>query len=71
MKIIQEHKKCIGCGACIAACPVLFKMGKDNKAELIKGKKVKDNYELEIKSETPEIKDAIGCCPVQCIKIQK
>ena len=55
MKIVYEPKKCIGCGICASTSPAHFKMNKDNKAELIKGKKVKDNCELEIKEETQEI----------------
>ncbi|MEK6886407.1 MAG: ferredoxin [Nanoarchaeota archaeon] len=71
MKIIYEPKKCIGCGSCVTSCPSLFKMGKDNKAIMLKAKKVKDNFELEIKSETQEIKDAVDMCPTQCFKIEK
>ena len=67
MKIVYEPKKCIGCGICASTSPAHFKMNKDNKAELIKGKKVKDNCELEIKEETQEIKDAVNMCPVQCL----
>lgn len=71
MKLIQEHKKCIGCGVCVANCPGYFKMSKDGKAEIIKGKKVKDNQELDIEKETSELKEAKESCPVQCIKISK
>jgi ferredoxin len=67
---IVDRTKCIGCGACAAVCPAYFKMDKDGRATLIKGKG-KKNVELEIKDETSELKDAVNSCPVQCIKIVK
>ena len=59
-KIIQERQKCIGCGACAAACDnwVIAKDGKSKPK----------------KTELKEIgcnQDAADNCPVQCIKIKK
>jgi ferredoxin len=72
MKIILEQKKCIGCGSCAAICPKHFKMGKNNKSELIDAKKDKDDiYEKEIVKVTEEIKDAESSCPAMCIHIKK
>ncbi len=71
MKIVHEPDKCIGCGACAAVCPKHFVMNEDNKADLIKSKKIKKIYELEIKEETQEIKDAVDMCPTQCISVKK
>ncbi|MBU4142708.1 ferredoxin, partial [Patescibacteria group bacterium] len=36
MKIIQEQKKCIGCGSCVAVCDKYFEMA-DNSLAVIKG----------------------------------
>ena len=54
-----DKKKCIGCGACVALCPKVFKL-KNEKAEAI-SKKIKDIEEV-LKAET--------ACPVQAIKIK-
>lgn len=58
-KIVQELEKCIGCGTCVAICPVNWQIGADNKAH-------------PIKTELSEVgcnKEAAESCPVQCIKI--
>lgn len=72
MKIVQEHKKCIGCGTCVGLCPKFWEMGEDGKAYLkggIKNPKT-GNYELEVK-EVDCNKDAEYSCPVQIIHIIK
>ena len=61
MKLTLDQKKCIGCGSCTAVCPKYFKMGTKGKAEVIKS---------SIDKETPELKDAIDSCPVQCISLK-
>lgn len=58
MKIKQEHKKCIGCGACVAVCPGNWEMSKDGKS-----KPKKTTSDLECNKQA-----AIGC-PVKCISI--
>lgn len=71
MKIIHEQKKCIGCGACAALDSKHFEMNKDNKAQLKKGKKKEDNFELEIKDVSSELNDAVNSCPVMCINVKE
>ncbi len=59
VKIEQEHNKCIGCGNCVAVCPVNWEMGDDGKAK-------------PKKTEVDDVgcnKEAEEGCPVQCIKI--
>lgn len=36
-KIKIDKDKCIGCGTCSAVAPKTFKLGIDNKAQVIKG----------------------------------
>ena len=70
MKIIQERKKCIGCGVCVAVCPKYWEMAEDGLAKLKGGKTdpKTGNDELEIESIECN-KDAAEACPVQIIKI--
>jgi ferredoxin len=58
MKITVDQEKCIGCGACAAACEKVFEM-KDGKS----------NAKV---SETKEAcaKEAADICPVQAIKVE-
>jgi len=50
-----DREKCIGCGACVAACEELFEMGNDGKAHVKAQKKSKC------------LKEAIEVCPTQAI----
>jgi len=69
IKIYQDHEGCIGCGSCVVVCPKFWKMGDDDKAEIIGGKKnEKGDYELDI-DEVECNKDAEEVCPVQVIKV--
>ncbi|MBI2630124.1 ferredoxin [Candidatus Pacearchaeota archaeon] len=56
MKIKVDKEKCIGCGACEAICPEIFKM-EDGKAKVI-GK------------ESKCTKEAADSCPVQAIEVK-
>ena len=69
-KIIQEHEKCIGCGACVGVCPAFWEMGKDGKSNPKKAKKVGANFELEVKDIACN-QQAADICPVNCIHIKK
>jgi ferredoxin len=52
-----DQDECISCGACVDACPDVFRMNDDNLAEI---------YNATGASEE-EIEDAIESCPVTCI----
>lgn len=62
-KIFQNHKNCIGCGACVAVCGENWIMGPDGKA---KPKKI-DIDEKEYKCN----KEAANACPVRVINIKE
>jgi len=69
-KIIHQRKKCIGCGACVAACPEFFEISRnDGLITLKNSKKVGENFELEI-DKIDCIKEAAEVCPVKIIKIK-
>lgn len=69
MKIIQERKKCIGCGSCVAVCGKYFEMADDGLASIKNGDMAGENMELEIK-EAGCVQEVVEICPVQIIKIQ-
>jgi ferredoxin len=59
--ITHERDKCIGCGACVAACAENWKMDDDGKTSPIK-------KELTAAGCN---KDAADACPVEIIHLQK
>jgi ferredoxin len=58
MKIIINKNLCIGCGTCVSIAPKTFKLGNEDKAEVIEP--IGDN-------ETT-VQEAIDSCPVVAIK---
>jgi len=70
VSVIQEHNKCVGCGACAAICPKYWEMGGDGKAHLKGSTGSGDEAILEL----PEAEcntDAANTCPVKCIRIEE
>jgi ferredoxin len=70
-KIIQKHKECIGCGACVAVCPKFWEMDKEEmKSKPKEGKKDEKtgNYELETKDIGCN-QEAVDACPLRIIEI--
>ena len=57
MKIKIDKNVCIGCGTCSAVCPSNFKMGDDNKAEVIS------------QDASDCVQSAVESCPVQAISM--
>ncbi len=59
MKIpIVDQEACIGCGACIDACPEVFELRDDQKAYVINSEKC----------GTCNCQEAIDICPVTAIR---
>lgn len=61
MQIKIDREKCINCGACATIAPKTFKLGDDNKIEVIEP--AGDDEEI--------IKDAVSGCPVEAITIEE
>ncbi len=60
-KIKQDRKKCMGCGACVAACPENWELKSDGKASPKKTLIEKKDLECN--------KEAAAVCPLQIIQI--
>ncbi len=71
MKIIQEHKKCIGCGSCVAVCPKYWEMTQEGKAKPIDSTLMGENYELNVEGGAECCKTAADSCPVACIMLKE
>lgn len=61
---IDFGKECIGCGACVDACPEVFEFDTDLYKAKLNPAADYDKYESQIQ-------DAIDSCPVDNIKIRK
>lgn len=59
--VVVDKSKCIGCGACIASFPELFKFDDQGKSEVIKS----------VECEDCEIKDVVDVCPQNAISENK
>lgn len=56
MPAVVDQNTCIGCGACVGACPVsVIEMNDDAKAEVLDG--------------CIDCGACVGACPVECIEI--
>ena len=62
-KVELDRPGCIGCGACVAACPENWEMQTDGKT--LQKKKIIDETELELNKEAEEV------CPVNVIHLSK
>ena len=61
-KVYVDTPGCIGCWACIAICPNIFKFNEDNKSYA--ANQPKDESELEC------AKQAEAACPVMVIHVK-
>ena len=59
---IDFGKDCIGCGACVGACPVVFEFDTDVY-------KVKVNIGADFSQHMAAIREAADICPVGNIKV--
>lgn len=63
MKVELDHEGCIGCGLCVSACPAVFALAADGKAEV-----VQPPISDEEKSES---RAAAANCPVSVITVEE
>lgn len=63
MEIKVDKNLCIGCGACIALCPEVFRYDSDGKSEINEGADINKNGECVKKAEI--------VCPVKAISIKE
>ncbi len=68
MKIIYNRENCIGCGACVSACPDHWVMGGGGKA-ILKDSKEKGGKKVKEIEEEGCNRKAAESCPVEVIKI--
>jgi ferredoxin len=59
MKVIVDQEVCIGCGACVSACPERFEMNEDGKSVVIEANCDCDLQEIALD------------CPVQAIDVKE
>lgn len=69
-KIVHEREKCIGCGACVSACPYFWTMGADKKSTL-KGAEGKEGIFILEVEEAGCNKAAEASCPVGIIHVEE
>ena len=62
-QVILDRPNCIGCGACVAACPENWEMQSDGKT--LQKKEVIDEKEYGSNKEAAEV------CPVSVINFKK
>jgi len=67
-KIVYHKNECIGAFACLAAAPETWREA-DDKADLIGGKKEKDEIYVKEVDELENNMEAAQSCPVNCIHI--
>ena len=72
-KVLHEKKDCISCGACAAIAPDQWEMDEENMSQLIGGKEVGENWELEFDSDKhkEEYIEAADVCPVRIIHVKE
>ncbi len=71
LKIIHNHKNCIGCNACVLIAPQSWRMNqKTGKSELIGAEKKGNLFITDIfECDKQANQDAAEACPMNIIKI--
>ncbi len=71
-EVVHNRVKCVGCGACVAACPAYWSMGSDGKSDLKDAKPLKDGFtRAEFKDGLNCNKAAMNVCPVRIISVKE
>lgn len=71
MKITLNRPVCIGCGSCVAVCPLFFEIIGDGKAHIKNSQKDEQEIESIEVVEAGCAKEAADICPVQAIVVQE
>lgn len=58
MRAHVDQDACVGCGACEATCPEVFKLNDDGKAEAVADTTA---------ANSADVQDAINNCPMEAI----
>ncbi len=73
-EIKQEHKNCIGCGACVSIDPEYWEFNDETNKAVLKGGKAlsdeNDTYVLEVE-KIGKFQETADACPVKCIFLNK
>ncbi len=63
MKVSVDKQACIGCGACEAVCPQVFRLGDDGLSQVLTPEVPLDLID--------QVRDAADACPVSAIHIEQ
>jgi ferredoxin len=61
-KVVIDSDECIGCEACVEACPEVFSFDEDNEKAV-----VLDNADAGADC----VEEAIASCPAECISLEE
>ena len=70
VKIVQDRKTCIGCGACIALAPEYWELNNEGKSKF----KLSESPEITLDLEEDELQtliESVEACPVNAIHLYK
>ena len=72
MKVTIDRENCIGCGACEAVCPEVFKLADDGKSSIAEKyqKDGPDKGEIDEEELASCVESARDSCPVEVISIE-
>jgi ferredoxin len=62
VRLIVDYDSCVASGACVTACPEVFKQGDDGVVVVLD--------ETPSESLRSQVEDAIALCPAMCIELE-
>ena len=71
MKVAIDREGCIGCGACEALCPEVFKLLEDGKSSIVEKYRSGELGKGEVEEDLITcVENAKTSCPVEVISIE-